>query len=355
MRRLVDLLPRLWTDAERLKRELGATGEVNSFSAVSRLVSMGERVAAAPDASPEAFAAAVWDQGVEQAGDLAQAVGVLETVRAQVGDRLLDVAWNTDVAATRQALAMHTGLFRYFSGEWRKARALVRTIVRTPDAPASELVELLDQLMKGQAAAKAIRDGDAFGRSAFGADWRGERSASAPLDALVAWMRTLRGLGAEPRLIAGRLAERSEVRDRSAQLQRVLDEISPLLKSLWSDLGSVAPSAFDDVASIEHANLGLVDGRARALVAADDLSRQVMRTVPERMPERLDLIRKLFTLQQMAQAITERGDLGRSAFGDTWNGIASDWASVSAAVEWITRYGTLRLLAARLPERQQTR
>jgi hypothetical protein len=51
---------------------------------------------------------------------------------------------------------MHTGLFRYFNGEWRKARALVRTIVRTPDVPAPDLVELLDQLIKGQAAAKAI-------------------------------------------------------------------------------------------------------------------------------------------------------------------------------------------------------
>ncbi|MBA1159208.1 DUF3320 domain-containing protein [Microvirga mediterraneensis] len=353
MRRLADLLPRLWTDAERLKRELGATGEVDTFAAVSRLVSMGERVAAAPDASPEAFAAAIWDQGVEQAGDLTDAVAVLETVRAQVGDRLLDVAWNTDVAAARQALAMHTGLFRYFSGDWRKAKALVRTIVRTPDMPAPELIELLDQLMKGQAAAKAIRDGDAFGRSAFGADWRGERSASAPLGALVAWMRTLRGLGAEPRLIAGRLAERSEVRERSAQLQRVLDEISPLLKSLWSDLGSVAPAAFDGAASIEHVNLGIVDGRVRALVAADDLSRQVLRTMPERLPERLELIRSLFAWQQVARALAERGDLGRSAFGEAWNGIFSDWERLSAAVDWITRHGSLRFLAARLPERQE--
>ncbi len=63
--------------------------------------------------------------------------------------------------------------------------------------------------MRGQAALRTVLDGDAFGRSAFGADWRGERSASAPLAALVAWMRTLRGLGAEPRLIAGRVPERS--------------------------------------------------------------------------------------------------------------------------------------------------
>ena len=353
VRRLADLLPRLWADAERLKRELGATGEVNTFADVSRLVSMGERVAAAPDASPEAFAAAVWDQGVEQAGDLAEAVAVLETVRAHVGDRLLDAAWNTDVAAARQALAMHTGLFRYLNGDWRKARALVRTIVRTPDVPTLELIELLDQLMKGQTAAKVIRDGDAFGRSAFGADWRGERSASAPLSALVAWMRTLRGLGAEPRLIAGRLAERSEVRERSAQLQRVLDEISPLLKSLWSDLGSVAPAAFDGAASIEHAHLGLVDGRVRALVAADDLSRQVLLTVPERLPERLELIRRLFTWQQVARAITERGNLGQSAFGEMWSGISSDWERLSSAIDWIALRGALRFLAARLPQRRE--
>ena len=223
-RRLANLLPRMSSDVERLKRELGSSAEVNSFAAVSRMVSMGERVAAAPDASPEAFAAAVWDHGVEQAGDLADAVAVLEAVSAEIGDCLFDAAWNTDVTAARQALAMHTGMFRHFNGGWRKAKALVRAIVTTRDMPAQQLVELLDKLTKAQVAAKAIRDGDAFGRLAFGADWRGERSASAPLRALVEWMRTLRGLGAEPRLIAGRLAERSEVRERSAQLQLILDE-----------------------------------------------------------------------------------------------------------------------------------
>ena len=351
--RLAELLPRLQSDAERLTRELGVTGPIDSFTAVARLVSTGERVGAAPDASPEAFAAAVWDQGVEQAGDLAEAVTTLGAIRAQVGDRLLDVAWNTEVAAARQALAMHTGPFRYLNGDWRRAKALVRSIVRTPEVPLPQLIELLDKLMKGQASAKSIREGEAFGRSAFGADWRGERSELAPLVALVAWMRTLRGLGAEPRLIAGRLAERSEVRERSTQLQRLLDELRPLLKAFWSDLGVMATAAFEDAAAIELANLALVDARARALVAADDLSRRVIRIVPASLPDRLDLIRRLLSWQQVSRAITERREVGQAAFDIAWNGISSDWRRLSDGVAWMALNGGHRHLAARLPERQE--
>ncbi|MCM2504274.1 DUF3320 domain-containing protein [Aureimonas altamirensis] len=348
---LADLLPRLRAEANRLASELGVPGPVDTLAAISRLITTGERVAAAPDASPEAFAATVWDQGVEQAGDLAEAMETLEHSRAAMSDRILDVAWTTEVAAARQALATNTGFLKSLNGDYRKAKALVRSILRNPDMATQEIIELLDTLMKGQAAAKRVRDDDAFGRSAFGADWRGERSASAPLLALVAWMRTLRGLGAEPRLIAGRLAERQVVGEHAALVLRHVDAAKPLLEAVWRDLGSSAGPAFDNAVSVDRASLDLVEARARNLAWADGLCREIMRSVPEALADRLGLVARVAALQAAARSLDERADLGGEAFGPVWRGKDSDWDALVAAVEWIGAHGDLRHLAARLPDR----
>ncbi|MER0240085.1 DUF3320 domain-containing protein [Fulvimarina sp. MAC8] len=348
---LADLLPRLRAEADRLASELGVSAPVDTLAAVSRLVTTGERVAAAPDASPEAFAATVWDQGVEQAGDLAEAVETLERSRAAMGDRILDVAWTTEVSAARQALATNTGFLKSLNGDYRKAKALVRSILRNPDMPTQEVVDLLDTLMKGQAAARRVREDDAFGRSAFGADWRGERSASSPLLALVDWMRTLRGLGAEPRLIAGRLAERQVVGEHAALVLRQVDAIKPLLEMLWTDLGTAAGPAFDNAVSADRAPLNIIEARARNLAWANGLCREVMLSVPEALSERLSLVERIAQWQAAAQSIDERATLGEEAFGSAWRGKASDWNALAGAVEWIRAHGDLRHLAARLPDR----
>ena len=350
-RELTVVLPLLRADAERLRLELGSIGAIDTFAAITKIAATGERVAAAPDASPDAFAATVWDHGVEQAGDLAEAVAALEEARDNIGSRLLDVAWTTDVRAARQSLATNTGWLRHFNSGWRKARALVRSIFSDQNAQISEVIKLLDILMRGQASAAKIRDGDVFGRSAFGADWRGERSASAPLLALVAWMRTLRGLGAEPRLIAGKLAQRAEVGDRSLQLRKLLDRTQPLLTGLWSDLATVASNAMNGAASVERVALELIELRAKGMVWADDLSGQVLKTVPERLGERLDLVRRLAAWQELAKTIGTHDETGRQAFDVAWTGLASNWVLLSSGIDWIKQHGAHRQLAARLPQR----
>jgi hypothetical protein len=185
---------------------------VPTTSELQHLAKIGERVASAPPASPETFASELWNGGVERAGELAAAVGTLEEARAAVGVQVTEMAWDIDVAAARAVLAAKgTSFLRHLSGEWRQANRLVRSVVVTPTEPLPVLLALLDALGRGQAARKTIRDEDGFGRSAFGEDWRGDRSGSAPLVALVEWMRSLRGLGAEPRLIASRGPEKDDI------------------------------------------------------------------------------------------------------------------------------------------------
>lgn len=351
-RALAALLPRLTEEARRLERELGVAAPADTLAAITRLATTGERVASAPDASPEAFAATVWDSGLEQAGDLADSVGALEAARASVGDRLKESAWDTDVASARQALATHTGFLKVLSGDFRRARTLLRSIASDPSLPQAQAVDLFDALMKGQAARRKVLEGEAFGRSAFGADWRGEKSASAPLQALVEWMRTLRGLGAEPRQIAGRLADRSEAGARAERVRKLLDEAKPLLNALWDDLGHTASTAFEDVASAERARVDLVEKRSQSLAWADDLTKRIHRDVPERLADRLALVRRLMDSQAQAKALDGSEELGRSAFGSAWEGRMSDWQALAEATRWISEHRDLRHLASRMPGRK---
>lgn len=352
-RSLLDLLQKLKSHAATLSRELGSGGAIDTFAAIERLVSTGERVAAAPDASPDAFAATVWDHGVEQAGDLAESVAALEAVRQQLGNQLLDAAWTTDVQQARQALAVHTGMFRFLNGNWRKSNALVKSLLSNPGMPAADAVKLLDALTKGQAAARKIQEGDTFGRSAFGSDWRGDRSASPPLLALVDWMRSLRGLGAEPRLIASKLTHRSEVGDRSTQTRQLIDQVRPLLSSLWADLDAHGSGStlMGGAASAERAALTTMDDCLAAMVSADDMSRTVIKDLPERLGARLTLVRQLSAWKSLAQAVGGQQDLGSAAFGCAWQGLASNWMALSAGTEWIGTHQKMRFLAAKLPQR----
>jgi len=351
--RLHDLLPRLVAETERLQARLGLEKAAETVVAIGRAVATGERVAAAPDASPEALSAAVWDQGVEQAADLAEAVGILEQARASIGNRLAEAAWSTDLAPARQTLATHgTSLLRTVSGEWRRANRLVKSVLTEQDPPLPDLLALLDTLAKGQAALRVVREKDDFGRAAFGADWRGDRSSAAPLHALVSWMRSLRGLGAEPRLIASRLPDRSEIGERTARVRGLLEEARPLLEAMWSDFGTTAAERFEDALTVERVPLSLIISRIGIVFAADAVCRSIMPGCPATPGDRLPVLERLMAGQAAMGTITDGAGLGTVAFGNLWAGAGSDWPRLAAAAEWVDANPDIRSLVARLTDRR---
>lgn len=350
VRHLRDLLPRLLTGADRLDAELGRQGGERTLATLERLIATGERVAAAPDASPEAFAATVWDHGVEQAGDLADAVASLEQAKAALGDSLLEAAWTTDTSRARQALATHTGFLKILNGEWRQANALMRTVVRDPKAPLPGLLQRLDTLAKGQAAIRTIKEGHEFGKSAFGADWRGEKSASAPLVALVDWMRTLRGLGAEPRMIAGRTPQRSALSQMTAALKVLYTEARAKLEALRADAGGDVSTFLGDSFSNERALLPDLAARITAMAAADEVASAAAPAAIQ-ASDRLDVLRRIAARQEASRDLVDSGFLGSAAFGQAWQGERSDWRRLAEAAHWIASNPDIRELASRVADR----
>jgi very-short-patch-repair endonuclease len=350
--RLHVLLPQFVEAAEQLRGLLGLAGDSETTSSIGRTLEVGRHVAAAPAASPEAFTAVAWDHGVEQVGDLVEAVKALEDARAKIGDRFSDSAWSANCVAARQALASHgTSIFRFLSGDWRRANRLVKSLLKNPDAPLTEVLLLLDSLAKGQHAQEAILGGDALGRSAFGAHWRGERSSSAPLRALVEWSRSLGPRSQEIRSVASRVKDSSEISVSTSCLQVIWNECRPLLDAVWNDFGGTELGPFVTPHGVETVSFSLIVQRSSEVSEADASCREIMTEVPPLLIERLLLLDRLRSGQNAARVIAESTQFGKVCFGRAWAGPQSLWPDLRTAAEWIDGNLDIRTVAARLPDR----
>lgn len=349
---LADALPTFVIEAGKLKSQLGLDGAVDTLAAISKAVVTGQRVASAPDASPEVFAAAIWDNGVEVAARLADSVAKLEEVRNAVGAKVVSAAWTTDTDRERHQVRLKGGsIFRWFSGDWRRANALLRSLVRDPKAPENEVLDVLDAVGDGRTALAALKDGQALGSAAFGADWHGEHSRSAPLRALVAWMRSLRGLGAAPRLIAARLPDRSDIGARATRVQRMLNEVRLQLEAFWTDLGARLAQDVVEATAATTAPLSALLSRATAAARTDAVAHQVLVRPEVTAEERRAVLVRAHEARRQAALIDEQQELGGFAFGSWWQGLETDWAACASAAAWVEDNADVRLLAARLEPR----
>lgn len=346
------LVPRFLNAAGSLRTMLGVNASP-TLGSIARLVTIGERVADAPDASPDAFVAAIWERGLEQAGDLAEAVATYRDVRSELSGKIADQAWDMELVATRTAVAMHGDkVFKFLSGDWRKAKALVKTI--TQETSPTEVVRLLDLLQKGKQARATIKEGDNLGRSAFGADWRGEKSDPKPLESLVLWMRSLRGVGAEARAIASRLTDKSAVAARCEQVRSLLEETRRALLSLWTDLGSNTAALFPNSLDADEVSLTQAAAVIKELAAADSIFEALMRAPQPDAATRVSALEQLASAQASRRALQKSDSTGQAAFGALWNGENSDWRNLSEIATWVSANSDIRLLAARASDPRVT-
>ncbi|MHA6908502.1 DUF4011 domain-containing protein [Ralstonia pseudosolanacearum] len=345
-------LPRLLAEASALARLLGRDSG-STFADFQTLVRIGERVASAPPASPETFASDLWNGGVERAGELAQAVADFEGAKAAIGSQLTEMAWSIDLASARAVLAARgTSVFRFLSSEWRAANRLVNSVLVTPNQPLTVILGLLDILAKGRDAKRAIESEDVLGRSAFGDDWLGIRSRSAPLLALVEWMRSLKGLGAEPRLIAARSPEKTEVAARVKQLSSICLQIERGLKEVWEDLGQARGTVFGEVAAVERADLNSLLRLATRYSAARSAANPLVVAGISDAGTTRAVLDVLASGQRDRQAVREHAMLGQAAFDGDWRAEQSDWPTLKSAADWIVQNPDIRALAGRVDERE---
>ncbi|MGK5024099.1 DUF3320 domain-containing protein [Janthinobacterium sp. RB2R34] len=350
---LKTLLGRLAGEVVLLGRLLGvdAASYLASYSELNRLVQTAQKVASAPDVSPDVFISTVWDQGVEQAADLAQAVAALEGLQARLDSQVSSSAWQVDLGSARQTLAAHgDSLLRFVNGEWRAASKQVKGVLRNPDAPLPEQLEILDDLAEGRRLIERIASQQTFGTGAFGADWRGAQTRSAPLLALVAWMRSLRGLGAQPRLIASKLPDRTEICRRAALLASLLQELRPLLDALWFN-GWQDDAAFREWTSVETASLERIGEQVARFESCLAGCASVMLNVPPGTAEKIARLDLLIEMQALQTRLDAASELAAGAFGEAWQGAQSDWNHLRSSAQWLAGHQALRHMVARHDDR----
>ncbi|WP_141558957.1 hypothetical protein, partial [Priestia aryabhattai] len=116
---LLPLLPQIQTTVSKLAEELGTESSYATPQEIIKLIELSLRVAAAPDVSPQAFIASVWEHGVEQAKELVTSIDNLNALRQKIAPQVFDTVWDTELTQVRHNLAVHTGIFRFANGEWR--------------------------------------------------------------------------------------------------------------------------------------------------------------------------------------------------------------------------------------------
>ncbi|PWS33978.1 hypothetical protein DFH01_26945 [Falsiroseomonas bella] len=172
------------TDQERflarlpaLIRALAAGGDVGPAALRARMAR--DAVAAtAPRHDPAAMGHAAWQDDPAPLRALAEATAAVAA--AERDARLQPGALAVEgIAEARAALAEGGGIFGFLSSSLRNAKAVAARVARD----AENALPALDAALAGQAAQRALREGEALGRAAFGALW-GDSGAMA---ALVAW------------------------------------------------------------------------------------------------------------------------------------------------------------------------
>lgn len=350
-RALLPLLPQIQLTVASLTKELDTESLYRSSQEIKNLIELSIRVADAPDASPQAFVASVWEHGVEQARTLVNSIADLHALRQKIDPHVSETIWDTELTQIRHNLAIHTGMFKILNSEWRRSRALARSLIRDTNQPMQQQIELLDNVIQAQMLRKNISNASEFGNSAFGSHWCGENSNSIALKALVEWMATLKDVGSEARLLASQLSDRETLRHLSHKLELILNQAGIELKQLWNAFGTTAESWFEDHYSIKRVPLGYVEALVQKLNRIYSTSHQVFKDPADRPGELLVLVKKIIALQYQRKAIESQSELGSAAMGSAWKDILSNWHKLVSDYAWMEKHGDLRFICATVNDR----
>lgn len=242
--RLIAQLHQIQTRLETLRQlaaelanlcQLHAPLEKAGFWEVSRLAQLARQLCDAPELDRNAIGHERWDTDADAIEALVQAGRAYSAAVQAVQDDVAEVAWSTDVAPARVALAAHgRSWLRWLQGDYRRAQALLRGILKGPPPKAlDERIALLDALLAARQNREHVESTHAaeLGAAVFGTDWRGVDSDWDRLEAIMAWVTASRAAGvhSEFRKIASRFTRRAET---ESTLAGISGELKPVLRKL---------------------------------------------------------------------------------------------------------------------------
>lgn len=343
-RDLTSLMP----DLTRLGQIVSEQSELDFNSAI-RLLAIAERANTIPQLDRSALVARIWDRGVDTVENLVESVERAQRAKKNLENVFRESAWSKDLDDTRGQLASRSGsLLRFLSGEWRRANRTVRAQLSNPRLPGVQMLAALDELLDGQAALRRVQESDAQGVEAFGSNWERDRSNPAYMRGVVAWMRTLRLLGAGVRAQLADISDRALAAELATRLRPQVERIQKALAAVHEALLAENQNLWGEETSLHSVPLSRIRshtapfaaawGEIQLLTGSDQLTVNQAR-------ERIALLEQ----EQAARVQLGKMELiGQTAFGQLWRSAGSEAEALRNALEWMHAHGELRYLAATL-------
>ncbi|CAD0319838.1 DUF3320 domain-containing protein [Xanthomonas hortorum pv. cynarae] len=349
------ILVRLLPDLTRLTQLLAEKAPLTLDLAL-RLVAIAERATSIPELDRDALVAHIWERGVDAVEEIVMAVETVQQAKSNLAAVFREAAWskgNAELEDARGQLAMRgSSVFRFFSGDWRRANQTVRTLLSNPKLPASDVLGSLDVLLDAKSAQKKIADHDAQGQEAFGSNWQRERSIPSFLRGVVAWMRTLRPLGTGVRERLADIGDRVLATEIAKRVKPLLEQLARDLAPIHEALLSAERNPWGEETVLKRVALSELAEKSVRWQAASEQSALLVSAKELAVEQALEVIDEI----KQAQAATNAYDAlvadGDSAFGPFWLALASKAHELRQVVSWIERNPELRLLAVRIEEPQ---
>lgn len=231
--------------ADISRQQLGAPSAV-TLNDLSMALSYLQAANSLPrDADQSALAHDAWIDGVSDLSGLVVAGEIWAQKRQAISSVLNEAGWKVDYAAIRLAIATKgTSLFRVLDSHYRGQIGLLRSYLNgVPPKSATERLALVDQISAAQEARRAFEVLAPLGE-AFGTLWKGEASNWEQLKAVLVWREAFAQLPeCTWRLLAR--ADREEVRQAAARLDKTLASAMELLVKIVETLRLDLPRAFE--------------------------------------------------------------------------------------------------------------
>jgi len=133
-------IPKLCEAAASLNRSIKRTEALETLQSVELLLQVATQIANAPAVSAGAFLSSRWENEVERANDIAEALANLEKAKEIVGNQVSDAGWQADLSE-----ATGSGTVRYE----------LDTLLQRPLAPAESICEFVPVGSEGSTQSQA--------------------------------------------------------------------------------------------------------------------------------------------------------------------------------------------------------
>lgn len=186
-----------------------------------------------------------WDNDSDGLSELLRTGRAYTQAWESAEQRFNSAGLSADHASIHQAIAMKgKSLFRILDGNYRAQIALLKSYVKQP-LPGSqeERLELVDSVIEAQAAKKRFEKSADAG-AAFGAAWKGERSAWERLSEILEWRANNASLPAQSWQELAVSAEPSAIEAAKAALSAALSLLETTLAELFGKLRLHLPRSF---------------------------------------------------------------------------------------------------------------